>query len=198
MRGDDLVGALDLVALDLEPDGRRPQKLVDGALPNDPAPVDDRHGVAGPLDLVEQVRGEHDGPPLAHEIENHLAHLAHARRIETVHRLVEHEKIGIPEQASSDSEPLAHSHRVTRYPVVGPFGQTDPFEGRSDAAPGLGLASRCDDSQVLATGQVPVEPRLVDDRSDARQSGGPLFGHRKAEKRHGARVGASQSRAAGG
>ena len=100
---------------------RRPgQQFGDRALADDVAPVDDGHRVAGALDLVEEVRGQHHRAALGHEREDHVAHLVHAGRVEAVHRLVEDQQLGVAEQAGGHPEALAHAHRVLRHLVVGP------------------------------------------------------------------------------
>ena len=61
------------------------------------------------------------------------------------------------------------------HPVVGALGQADALERRPDPAVRLGLAARGGDAQVLAAGQVPVEARLLDDRTDPGQRLGALL-----------------------
>ena len=72
-------------------------ELVDRALDDDAAAVDDRDRVAGLLDLVEQVRGEDDRAPLGDEPADHEAELLHAGGVEPVHRLVEDQELGVRE-----------------------------------------------------------------------------------------------------
>ena len=162
-------GPIGLGAFDLERERRARQQLGDRSLADDVAPVDDGHGVAGPLHLVEEVRGQHDGAALGHEGEDHLAHVLHAGGVEPVHRLVEDQQLGVPDQAGGDSEALAHAHRVLGHLVVGAVEDADAFERRPDAVPRCRLARRGEDLEVLPPGQMAVEPGLVDDGPDPRQ-----------------------------
>ena len=162
-------GPVGVGALDLDLEGRPGEQLGDRALPDDLAPVDDGHRVAGALDLVEEMRRQHDGAPLGHERQDHVAHVEHARRVEAVHGLVEDQQLRIPEEAGGDAQPLAHAHGVLRHLVVGPMEDADALERRVDAALGRRLTRRGEDLQVLATGQVAVEAGLVHDRPDPGQ-----------------------------
>ena len=100
----------------------------------DPAVVDDRHRVAGALDLVQQVRGQHHGPALVGQAGDHRPHLVHARRVEPVHRLVQDQQLGVAEQAGGHAQALAHAHRVRGDLVVGALGQADPVQRRRRSA----------------------------------------------------------------
>ncbi len=131
--------------------------------------IDDRDGVAGPFDLVQEVRRQHDRAALGDQRQDHVAHLAHTGRIETVHRLVQDQQLRITEQTRGDTETLAHPHRVLRHPIIGATGHSDPLERRSDAVPRRPFASRGKNLQVLAARQMAVKPGLVDDRTDTRQ-----------------------------
>jgi hypothetical protein len=102
-----------------DPGARASGEFVNGALADHPAAVDDRHGVAGALHLIQQVRGQHDGAALIGQAGDQRPHLAHARRVEPVHRLVQDEQFGVGEQARGDSQALPHAHRVRGDPVIG-------------------------------------------------------------------------------
>ena len=186
-------GPVGVGALDLDLEGGPGQQLGDRSLPDDLAPVDDGHGVAGALDLVEEVRRQHDGATLGHERQDHVAHVEHARRVEPVHRLVEDEQLRIPEEAGGDAETLAHAHGVLRHLVVGPVQDADPLERRLDAALGRRLTRRGEDLQVLATGQVAVEAGLVHDGPDPGQRPVTVAGDGVAEEGHRAGVGVGQA-----
>jgi hypothetical protein len=84
---------------------------------------------------------------------------------------------GSPEQAGGHPETLAHTHGVLRHPVVGPVQDADPLERRSDAVARRRLTRRGQDLQVLAPGQMAVEPGLVDDGPHPGQGRGPVAGH---------------------
>ncbi len=128
-------GPVGLGALDLEHHRGPRQQLGDRPLADDVAPVHDGHGVAGALDLVEEVRRQHHGAALGHERQDHVAHLVHAGGVEPVHGLVEDQELGVPDQAGGHPEALAHAHGVLRHPVVGAMEDADPLEGRADARP---------------------------------------------------------------
>ena len=78
---------------------RAADQFVDGALPDDPPVVDDRYRVARALDLVQEVRRQHHGPPLADQARDHGPHLVHSGRVEPVHRLVQDEQLRVTQQA---------------------------------------------------------------------------------------------------
>ena len=186
-------GPVGFGALDLDLEGRAGQELRDRTLPDDLAPVHDGHGVAGALDLVEEVRGQHDGAPLGDEGQDHVAHVEHPRRVEAVHGLVEDQQLGVPEEAGGDAEALAHAHGVLRHLVVGPMEDADALERRVDAALGRRLTRRGEDLQVLATGQVAVEAGLVHDGPDPGQRPVTVAGDGVAEEGHRAGVGVGQA-----
>jgi len=48
---------------------------------------------------------------------------------------------------------------------------SDAVQGRLDASRGGGFARGGEDPQILSSGQVLMESRLVDDRADARERG---------------------------
>jgi hypothetical protein len=144
-------------------------QLSDRALDDDPAPVDDRDVVAGLLDLVEHVRGEDDRASLLHEGADESAELQDARGVETVHRLVEDQQQRIGEQAASDPEALTHAQRVRLHPIARTRGQADPLERLVDPPEGVATAYGGHDLEVFASRQVTVEPRLLDNRTDAGQ-----------------------------
>ena len=186
-------GPVGVRALDLDLEGGPGQELGDRALADDLAPVDDGDGVAGALDLVEEMGRQHDGAPLGHERQDHVAHVEHARRVEAVHRFVEDQQLRIAEEAGGDAEALAHAHGVLGHLVVGPMEDADALERRVDAALGRRLTRRGEDLQVLATGQVAVEAGLVHDRPDPGQRHVTVPGDAVAEQEHGAGVGVGQA-----
>ena len=103
-------GRLDgAVADDVDRPRAAAHELVDRALGDDLAHVDDRREVAGLLDLVEQVRGQQHGAPLGDQLADQVAHLEDAGRVEPVHRLVEDQQLRVGQQAARDAEALAHA-----------------------------------------------------------------------------------------
>ena len=186
-------GPIGLGALDLERERCSGEQLGDRTLPDDVAPVHDGHGVTGPLDLVEEMRGQHDRAPLGHQGEDHVAHLLHAGRVEPVHRLVQDQQLGVPDQTGGDAEALAHAHRVLRHPVVGAMEDAHPLERRLDPVPRRRFAGGGEDLEVLPPGQMAVEPGFVDDGTHPRQSQVAMLRDGVPEQRHRPGVGVGQS-----
>ena len=121
-------------AVDLHDHGARAaDQLVDGALADDPAAVDDRHRVAGALHLVQQVRRQHHGPPLVGQARDHRPHLVHARRVEAVHRLVQDQQLRVAEQAGRPRRGAGACPSSTRRPCRrrAGSGRLAPATGRS-------------------------------------------------------------------
>ncbi len=87
--------------------------------------------------------------------------------------------------------------RVALDLLAGALGQADARERRVDPRGRLGAADGSDDAQVLASGEVQVKARLLDDRADALQRLRALGGHGMAEQAHaaGARLGEAEQHA---
>ena len=131
--------------------------------------------------------------PSADERLDHLAHLEHAGGIEPVHRLVQDHELWIPEETRCDAETLAHAHGVLRYLVLRSVEDADPLERGIDATLRRWLSGRRKDLEVLATGQMTMEPWLIDDRANPRQGLVAILRHGVAEERHRAGVSVRQS-----
>ncbi len=71
--------------------------------------------------------------PSSHELAAQPAELEHSRRIEPVHRLVEEQKLGIPEQATGDAQPLTHPQRVAGHTLVSARAEPDALEHARDS-----------------------------------------------------------------
>ena len=153
------------------------------ALHEDLAAVDDRGHVADLLDLVQQVGGEEDGPAVVDERAHELAELDDAGRVEPVGRLVEDQQLRVGQQAAGDAQPLAHPHRVGLHSLVGALGQADAVERDLDPAVRSGSRRRRD-AQVLPAGQVPMEARLLDDRTHPLERVTAPLGDGHAEQAH--------------
>ena len=180
-------------ALDLELEGRARQQLGNGALADHLAPIHDGDRIARALDLVQEVRGQHDRSSLGDERLDHVAHVEHAAGVEAVHGLVEDEELGVTEQAGRDTQTLAHAHGVLRHLVVGPVQDADTLERRGDAGLGRRLTCRGEDLQVLPAGQVSVEAGFVDDGPHPGQRLVAMARDGMAEERHRAGVGVGQT-----
>jgi hypothetical protein len=154
--------------------------------------VHDGDGVAGPLDLVEEVGGQHDRAAIGHHRQDQFTHLGHPGRIQPVHRLVQEEQLGVGQQAGGDPQPLAHSHGVCRDPVVAAVGQADPLQRRPDAIPRGRLACRGQQPQVLPAGEMGVEPGFVDDGADTSERRVAMPRDGVSEQGHRAGIGVGQ------
>ena len=102
--------------------------VADRTLDDHASAVDDRHLVAGALDLVQQVRRQEHRSSLVHELTDQPAHLEDPRRVEAVHRLIQDEQCRIREQAPRDPQPLTHAKRVPLDTVVAAIREAHPLE----------------------------------------------------------------------
>ena len=159
-------------------------QLVEPALCDDLALVEDRGGVARALDLVEQVRGEQHRAALGNERANQLAHLADSGRVKPVHRLVEDQQLRVGKQTAGDSQALAHAHRVGLDAIVGARGQPDPCKRTVDPTIRGTFSRRRMDGEVLTAAEVRMKSRLLDDRADPGQRVRGPAGQLAAEQAH--------------
>src|SRR4051812_20120739 len=121
--------------------GRRGEQVVEWAVVDDPPAADDRHPVAELLDLGEEVAREENRDPLFREPPHHVAHVAHAGRIEAGGGLVEQQEPRFADQRRGEAEPLAHAVRVAAYPVLRAVAELDELERLLDAPKPGGSAS---------------------------------------------------------
>ena len=147
------------------------QQLGLGALGDDAAVADEHEVVGDDLDLVQQVRGQQDGPALVGVRPEQVAHPADAGRVEPVGRLVEDQHLGLADQRGGDAEPLAHAERVVADPATGlVLGEADPVEHLLDAE--LGQAHRAlGDREDLPAGAAGVLGRGVEQDADLEARG---------------------------
>ena len=103
-----LEGGLLLDVFDL---GGREQllELVEGAVHDDPALVEDRDPVGELFGLVEILRRQQHRVPLRGEFLDRLPHLDAGLGIEPVRRLIEEDDRRISDQAHGDVEATAHA-----------------------------------------------------------------------------------------
>ena len=164
----DRLRAVAVVDAEAQPLPPRGDELVDRPVQDELALVDDRDVVGDLLDLVEEVRrDEHRAPVLLDEEADHLPEGRHAGRVEPVRRLVEDQELGIGEQAPGDAEALSHPHRVSLDLAVCVRGEPDALEGAVDVGVRVAAQEAGPYLEVAATGEVRIEPRLLDDASDA-------------------------------
>ena len=120
---------------------------------DDPAAVDDRHVVAGLLDLGQEVARYKDRPAATGQGEEQVPDLDDARWVEAIDRFVEDEDRRVGDKGEGDTEPLAHPGRIAlrRTPCGGR--QIDQGERGGDARVGSGpgpTPCRGQDAQVLS------------------------------------------------
>jgi signal transduction histidine kinase len=142
-----------------------PAQLVDGAVGDEPTASDDTDPIADLLHLAEQVAGQQDGPPSGAEAADQVTHVGEARGVETVGRLVEDQQLGVLEEGGRYAEPLLHAQRVRREAIAGAVGELHHVETIGDALARCSHQSR-QDAQVVPAGQVGVERRPFDERTD--------------------------------
>ena len=106
----------------------RREQLVDLAGERDPAGDEHDQVVADPLEVGDQVRGQHDADPvLGDDLHQRLQELAPRERVEARDRLVQHQQLG----------PLRHRQRqrelgpLTAGQRAGPLPRVEPELARS-------------------------------------------------------------------
>src|SRR5712691_12938509 len=125
------------------PNGVTAEKLVEGALRDHAAAIDDGDPVTDLLHLAEEVRVEENGRAAVAQPTNDLAHVVPADRIERARRLVEDDEVGRAEERDAETEPLLHSLRERADAARSAVGEPDDRERVLD----------------LALPRGPVEPR---------------------------------------
>ena len=124
-----------------------------------PAPfVHDHHVRAGLLDLAEKVAGQDHGPPVGRVPQQDVAHLPDLRRVQAVHRLVEHQQVGQAEHRLRDGEPLAHAARVGAHLAVDGRAQACDLQHLREVGAVVGPPGRAPvQAEVVPPGQVRQE-----------------------------------------
>jgi hypothetical protein len=96
----------------------RADDLADRAGRQPPAHAHHDHVRAGLLHLSEHVAGQDHRPAVRRVLDQDIAHLPDLRRVEAVHRLVEHQQVRQAEHGLGNGEPLAHPARVRPHRAV--------------------------------------------------------------------------------
>src|SRR5581483_11644389 len=138
----------------------------------DRAGVHDRDARAHLFDLGQQVAGVEHRHTLLGQGRDEPAKVAHARGVEAVRGLVEHEQLRRAHERGGDPEPLAHAERVRADPVGGPVEQADPVERLVQPPPGKAAVERREELEVLAPAQVGIEGWRLDEAGDVLERGG--------------------------
>src|SRR6059058_2169935 len=168
--------------------GRRSrEQLTERAFVDDRALANDRDAVAELLDLVQQVAREENRDPVAGEPPDEVAHVAHARRVETGRRLIEQEETRLPEERRGDPETLTHAMRVAADLVLRAVSQLHRLEHRLDPGAGARLVVIGEQPKVAAAGEVRIEPRPLDEPGHALERP-RTFNHRVAAEQPDAAV----------
>ncbi len=145
------------------------QEVLDAALVADPALHDDRDAVADHLDVGQDVGIHEYRLALGSEAQNDVADLLAADRVETAHRLVEEDHLGVVHQRLGDAHPLQHALRVGAKPRVGRVLEAHPLEQlvHASCAPRrLEAGEPRVEVEYLAAGQVGVEPGVLRQEAD--------------------------------
>ena len=104
-------------------------------LQHEPAAVEHADPRAQLLDLGQQVAGQEDRRPGAVQLEQQLADLGDALRVQAVGRLVEHQQLGTAQQRAGQPEPLPHAERVGLDRPPADPGEADLLEHLVDPLP---------------------------------------------------------------
>ncbi len=175
--------ALDVGGGDDDPPGAPPD-LVERLLEHQLPVVHDADPRAQRLDLGEQVAGEEHRGALLVQLDQQLADLPDAVRVQAVGGLVEDQQVGGREQRAREPQPLAHAQRVGAHRAAVDAGEPDPLEGLPHppppSRPAAG-AGRVEQVEVRPPGEVAVRGGALDHRPDARQHRVDLARHLPAE-----------------
>jgi len=96
--------------------------------------ADDDQLIGHQRHLAHQVRGHEDRAALVREVAQEVADPADALGIESVHRLVEDQRLGVAEQCRRDAEPLTHAEREAADALPGHLLQPHQIDHLVDAA----------------------------------------------------------------
>ena len=86
-------------------------------------------GPGQPLDLLQDVRAEQDGPALAAQLVEQVHHVQPLPRVHAVERLVEQQNLRVMDQGRSHLDPLAHALGVGGDPAVRGAGHVEQGDG---------------------------------------------------------------------
>ena len=102
--------------------------LIERAVDDHFAPVDQHDEVAQPLRLVHHVRGKQDGLALPPQAADDLPQHVLVHRVETRERLIENHEVRVIDHRHDELELLVHSPRKLLDLLAGMLGQIDPLE----------------------------------------------------------------------
>src|SRR5581483_6888580 len=101
------------------------QQLLQAALLDDAAVIDDGHAVAHQLDLAQQVRVQEDGHAIALELLDDEAHVTPADGVEGGGWLVQDDQLWLADQGRGQPEALLHALTEGADAVARAVGQAD-------------------------------------------------------------------------
>src|SRR5438105_5336502 len=137
-------------------------------------PHHDRDAVAEDLDIRQDVRGEQHRRSGLALLEDQVAHVAPAERIEAAHRLVEDQQLGIVKERGGESEALEHALGILAESQGRPLPEPDAAEpmfrsGLSVSPAETGELAR--ELEILDPAQVIVEIGLLRQEAEALATG---------------------------
>ena len=131
------------------------------------------------------MAGQEDRRAAAIQLQQQLADLGDALRVEPVGRLVEDQQFRTTQQRTGQPQPLPHAQRVRPDRPAADAGQPDLLEHlHHPGLPGPPSAARAgsvQDRQILPAGQVAVGGRTLDQRTHPRQHAPALARHPRPE-----------------
>ena len=152
--------------------------------------LDDRDAVAQSLRDFERVRGHHDGVAAPHVLAEQILENSRRLRIESNHRLVDHDHFRPVDERAGDDELLPHAVAVALDQLVGPLLE---IEQRHQLAPAvLDLVAvlavqSSDEAQEFRAGELLVDERPVGNESEFRFCGERILGEIDSREVNGAR-----------
>ena len=144
-------------------------ELIEGALLEHFTLMDDANGVADFLDLFEEVGAEKDGDAFGLEVEDEVANLARAKRVNAGGRLVEDEEAGRLDEGLGEADALEHAFGVASESAASGFGEGGEVEEFFDAvgeAWPLHTAEFAVEFEGFAPGEVFVEVGVLGEVAD--------------------------------
>src|SRR4029453_9000437 len=143
-----------------------PPELGDRTLGDQRAASDDANPIADLLHLAQQMAREQHRAVARAQRTDQRAHLCHACWVEAVGGLVQDQEVRVLKKRRGQAKALSHALRVRLESVATSVPEADLVKRDVDAllaeAPVAGH-----DPEVVSTGQVGVEARLLDDRAYA-------------------------------
>jgi hypothetical protein len=133
------------------------------------APVDHGHPRGEPVGLLQVLGGQHDGGAVGDELADHRPDLVAAVRVEAGRRLVEEEHRRPVHERRRKVDPAAHAARVGAHWPVGRLAQLEALEQLARARrgrPARQVDEPSDQTQVLASGQIAVDGRILSRQTD--------------------------------